>query len=152
MFCDHPVLGVGFGRFYDAKLPYLSDRRQQIELESIRGLHHHNTLLSILTETGLVGIAAFMAVLIAWVRAAWVLATRAEQQWYRAHGVLMVAILVNYLSSALFHDLTLLPSQELLVFLMAVFTVNLHQVAFGAGLSAQRSRLLYSSACPTATY
>jgi len=53
MFCDHPVFGVGFGRFYDRKLPYLSDRSQNFELESLRPLHHHNTLLSVLTETGL---------------------------------------------------------------------------------------------------
>ncbi|MGD9636106.1 MAG: O-antigen ligase family protein, partial [Pirellulales bacterium] len=30
MFKDHPVFGVGFGRFYDAKMPYLSDRRQEV--------------------------------------------------------------------------------------------------------------------------
>ena len=44
--------------------------RQTIELESIRGLHHHNTILSVLTETGLVGLAAFVAVFLAWVRCA----------------------------------------------------------------------------------
>ena len=55
MFADHPVLGCGFGRFYDKKLPYLANRSQQIELESIRNLDHHNTFLSLLTETGLVG-------------------------------------------------------------------------------------------------
>jgi O-antigen ligase len=58
MFRDNPVLGVGFGRFYDRKLPYLSDRSQEFELESIRPLHHHNTFLSMLTETGIVGLAA----------------------------------------------------------------------------------------------
>ena len=68
---DHPVLGVGFGRFYDRKLPYLSDRSQPFELESIRPLHHHNTLLSVLTETGFVGFSMFAAVLIVWWRQAW---------------------------------------------------------------------------------
>jgi O-antigen ligase len=75
MFCDHPVFGVGFGRFYDQKLPYLSDRRQTVELESIRSLHHHNTLLSVLTETGLIGLAAFAAVFVTWAGCAWRLAT-----------------------------------------------------------------------------
>jgi len=50
MFRENPVFGVGFGRFYDSKLPYLSDRSQDFELESLRNLHHHNTLLSLLTE------------------------------------------------------------------------------------------------------
>ena len=130
MFCDHPILGVGFGRFYDRKLPYLSDRSQQIELESIRGLHHHNTLLSVLTETGLVGLSAFVAVFLAWSLAALRLATNvAVSPWMRAQGVLMLALIVNYSCSAVFHDLTLLPSQELLLFVFAALTVNLQQVA-----------------------
>ena len=66
MVAEDPLLGCGFGRFYDRKLPYLSDRRQQIELESIRKLDHHNTFLSILTETGLIGFVLFVGMLIAW--------------------------------------------------------------------------------------
>ena len=133
MFCDHPVFGVGFGRFYDQKLPYLSDRRQTVELESIRGLHHHNTLLSVLTEMGLVGLAAFVAVFIAWGRNAWRLATDSDtSSWIRAQGVLMLALIANYLCSAVFHDLTLLPSQELLLFVLAAMTVNLHQSTHNA--------------------
>jgi exopolysaccharide biosynthesis WecB/TagA/CpsF family protein len=132
MFCDRPICGVGFGRFYDRKLPYLSDRSQQIELESIRGLHHHNTLLSVLTETGLVGLTAFVAVFLAWGRTAWRLATNmASSPWIRAQGVLMLALIANYLSSAAFHDLTLLPSQELLLFVFAALTVNLYQSTSG---------------------
>jgi N-acetylglucosaminyldiphosphoundecaprenol N-acetyl-beta-D-mannosaminyltransferase len=129
MFKDHPVLGVGFGRFYDRKLPYLSDRSQPIELESIRPLHHHNTFLGLLTETGLVGLAAFVALLAAWARQAWRLATLANSpRWVRAHGVLMLSLLANYFCSAVFHDLTLVPAQHWLLFLFAAATVNLRQI------------------------
>ena len=128
MFQDHPIFGVGFGRFYDQKLPYLSDRSQQVELESIRGLHHHNTLLSLLTETGMIGLAAFVAVFVAWGLSAWRLAVNVSASpWIRAQGVLMLALIANYLCSAVFHDLTLLPSQELLLFVFAALTVNLQQ-------------------------
>jgi N-acetylglucosaminyldiphosphoundecaprenol N-acetyl-beta-D-mannosaminyltransferase len=130
MFRDNPVFGVGFGRFYDRKLPYLSDRSQDFELESIRPLHHHNTLLSLLTETGLIGLAAFVAMLGIWVRSAWRLIQNGESpRWVRSFGVLMLALAVNYFCSALFHDLTLLPSQHLLLFAFAGFMVNLHQQA-----------------------
>jgi N-acetylglucosaminyldiphosphoundecaprenol N-acetyl-beta-D-mannosaminyltransferase len=126
MFREHPVLGVGFGRFYDRKLPYLSDRSQPFELESIRPLHHHNTLLSILTETGLVGFAMFIAVLIAWTRAGLRIVRNTDgAAWTRAQGILMLAIITNYLCSAVFHDLTLVPSQHALLFLFAAMTVNL---------------------------
>jgi O-antigen ligase len=133
MFCDNPICGVGFGRFFDQKLPYLSDRSQHFELESIRQLHHHNTLLSVLTETGLIGLTVFLAVFIAWGRTAWRLATSAAASpWIRAQGVLMLALIANYLCSAVFQDLTLLPSQELLLFVFAALTVNLHQATLGA--------------------
>ena len=126
MFNDNPIFGVGFGRFYDRKLPYLSDRSQDFELESLRPLHHHNTLLSLLTETGMVGLAAFMSLLVAWARMAWSLAK--DQQvpsWARAQGVLMLAVMATYLSSAVFHDLTLLPQQQWLLFMLAGLTLNL---------------------------
>jgi N-acetylglucosaminyldiphosphoundecaprenol N-acetyl-beta-D-mannosaminyltransferase len=128
MFQDNPVFGVGFGRFYDRKLPYLSDRSQNFELDSIRPLHHHNTLLSVLTETGLVGLATFVTLLAVWTQNAWRLARNASlPRSSRAFGVLMLAILVNYLCSALFHDLTLLPSQQMLLFALAGLAVNLRQ-------------------------
>jgi N-acetylglucosaminyldiphosphoundecaprenol N-acetyl-beta-D-mannosaminyltransferase len=127
MFRENPVFGVGFGRFYDRKLPYLSDRSQNFELESLRRLHHHNTLLSVLTETGLVGISVFVGVIIVWIRGGWRLATSSASSWTMAQGVLMLALVTNYLCSAVFHDVTLLPSQELLLFAFAAITVNLNQ-------------------------
>jgi exopolysaccharide biosynthesis WecB/TagA/CpsF family protein len=128
MFREHPVFGVGFGRFYDRKLPYLSDRSQDFELESLRGLHHHNTLLSILTETGIVGFALFVTVFVAWAACGLQLARSADSpSWVRAQGVLMLALLANYLCSAMFHDLTLLPSQQALLFVFAGVSVNLRE-------------------------
>jgi N-acetylglucosaminyldiphosphoundecaprenol N-acetyl-beta-D-mannosaminyltransferase len=133
MFRDHPLFGVGFGRFYDRKLPYLSDRSQDFELESLRGLNHHNTLLSILTETGLVGLATFLAVFVIWTTSAWQVSRRAASPgWARAQGVLMLALLANYLCSALFHDLTFLPAQHALLFLFAGVTVNIRHQEFAA--------------------
>lgn len=128
MFKDHPIFGVGWGRFYDRKLPYLSDRSQDFELESLRPLNHHNTLLSLLTETGIVGLSAFLALLAVWARYAWSLAADANlPRWVRSHGVLMLALLANYLASATFHDLTLVAQQEWLLLVAAGLTVGLVQ-------------------------
>jgi O-antigen ligase len=128
MFKDHPILGVGWGRFYDRKLPYLSDRSQDFELESLRPLNHHNTLLGLLTETGLVGLGAFLALLAVWARYAWSLVVDANlPRWVRSHGVLMLALLVSYLASAMFHDLTLVAQQEWLLMVFAGLTAGLVQ-------------------------
>ncbi|QDS99534.1 WecB/TagA/CpsF family glycosyltransferase [Adhaeretor mobilis] len=126
MFKDAPVLGHGFSRFYDLKLPYLSDRRQQIELESIRGLDHHNTLLSVLVETGLIGFSLFLALLGAWTMAAWRLwKDTSAQVWQRSQALLAIGCLVAYLATALFHDLTLSPTEHWMLFLVSGVTVSL---------------------------
>lgn len=120
MWRDAPLLGCGFGRYYDLKMPYLSDRSQQLELESLRNLDHHNTLLSIMVETGIVGISLFLALLVAWTRSAWQLYQADDlPTWERSHGLFQLAVLINYFSSALFHDLTLLPTEHWPLFLTA---------------------------------
>jgi O-antigen ligase len=126
MFRDAPLMGHGFGRFYDKKMPYLSDRSQQIELESIRKLDHHNTFLSILTETGIIGFTLFIALLVAWGRAAWQLVRSTDAApWIRNQGLFALAVLIAYLLNALFHDLTLSPSEQWILSLVAGITVGL---------------------------
>jgi N-acetylglucosaminyldiphosphoundecaprenol N-acetyl-beta-D-mannosaminyltransferase len=125
---DYPLLGVGYGRFFDRKLPYLSDRTQPFELESIRSLNHHSTVLGLLTETGIVGLMTFLSVVFVWSRSASrLILASGSPRWVRAQGTLMLALFINYLASALFHDLTFLPSQQLLLFFFAGMTINLRQ-------------------------
>ena len=142
MFRDAPVVGCGFGRFYDCKLPYLADRSQQIELESIRKLDHHNTFLSLLTETGIIGFTLFMAVLIAWGRAAWQLASNnAAAVWMRSQGLFALATLIAYTASAVFHDLTLSPSEQWLLALVAGVTVGLQGALTSQTVVSKSSRM-----------
>ena len=125
MFKDHPLLGVGFGRFVDKKLPYLSDRSQSFELESLRLLDHHNTFLSVLTETGLIGIFALLVLLGSLGAAGWRLYNLVgEENAVRSLGLLMLGSLAVYVSSALFHDLTLVHSDQWLLFLIGGATVG----------------------------
>lgn len=120
MFQDYPLAGVGFGRFYDMKLPYLADRRQSFELESLRPLHHHNTFLSLLTETGLVGLAAYLGVLAGVLAAGWRLSQNEQATAaHRSLGVFALGTVMIYLPSALFHDLSLLYTDQWIVFLIA---------------------------------
>jgi len=131
MFADNPLTGCGFGRFYDRKLPYLADRSQQIELESIRELDHHNTFLSLLTETGLIGFSLFSALLVAWGRVAWQLARDATaERWIRAQGLFALAVVIVYATNGMFHDLSLLPSEQWLLFLVSGSAVGLHGTLF----------------------
>ncbi len=119
MFCDEPLTGVGFGRFYDKKLPYLADRTQPFELESLRNLHHHNTLLGLLTETGILGLVAFVTTLAAWSVLGWRMAVADDYSLAtRQMGQLMLAVLAVYLPSAVFHDLSFIFQDQWLVMLI----------------------------------
>ncbi len=142
MFADNPITGCGFGRFYDRKMPYLSERTQQIELESIRKLDHHNTYLSLLTETGLIGFSLFVGMLAAWGRLAWNLARDATaENWMRAQGLFGLATLFVYMVNAMFHDLTLNAHEHWLLCLVIGTTVGM--------VSARRAAASQAATVPT---
>jgi O-antigen ligase len=61
MFIDHPLVGVGWGKFKEYALDYGMDRR----------MIAHNTPISILAETGLVGIFFFLGILFHSFRELW---------------------------------------------------------------------------------
>jgi len=137
MFLDRPLFGFGFGQFPEAKLPYLSDRSTDLQLEAIRDYIHHNTFLSLLTETGLVGLTLYLALLFLWGRTAWQLARRpAAPDWARAQALLFLAALTVYVVQGVFHELSYTPIDNSLIFLLAGVTVGLAQSPALAGASA----------------
>lgn len=135
MFQDRPLWGVGFGRFPDAKMPYLADRSTKMNLQALRTYSHHNTFLSILTETGLVGLGLFVAVLAGWAGAAWRLVRNPGlPDWSRTQGVLMLGVLGLYACQAMFHEMSYSPIDHSLVFLLAGLTVGLQPAAAPAAV------------------
>ncbi|HPP54286.1 MAG TPA: O-antigen ligase family protein, partial [Thermoguttaceae bacterium] len=128
MFLDHPLFGFGFGRFPEAKLPYLADRQTDLPLESIRKYVHHNTFLCLLTETGLVGLGLFLGLLASWAQAAWrLLRTPQAAPWAKAQGLFLLAVLAVYIPQALFHEMSYLPTDQALVFFLAGLTIGLQR-------------------------
>jgi O-antigen ligase len=126
MFTDAPVWGVGFGQFPEAKLAYLSDR-VDLPLEVIRPLVHHNTYLSLLTETGIVGLALFLALLACWGREAWRASRDPETPpWARRQAVLLVGVLGLYAIQMTFHELSYSTIDNSLLFVLAGATMGAH--------------------------
>jgi O-antigen ligase len=133
MFQDKPLFGFGFGQFAREKLPYLGDRSVDIQLEEIRHYVHHNTFLSILTETGLVGLFFFLAVYVAWIRNAWALVRGANSPpWARTHGVLTLGVFAIAFWQMVGHEITFTPIDHSLIFFVAGVTTGLRQMYFGA--------------------
>lgn len=148
MFCDRPLAGFGFGQFASAKLPYLGDRSVDLNLESIRGYVHHNTFLSILTETGLVGLLLFLGVLMQWSRHGWRLAhDEAAPPWMRRHAALGLGVLCIAVAQMIGHEITFTPLDMSLLFFTAGMGLSLAQQRASAtpATRAARSAPLYGS-------
>jgi O-antigen ligase len=129
MFQDRPLLGCGFGHYRREVLPYLSDRSSDLDLESIRGYVHHNTLLCLLVETGLVGAAMFLALLIGWVRAAWQLyRSPLAPEWVKTQAILLLAALATHMCQLLSRDVSYTALENMLVFFLAGVTMGLRPI------------------------
>ena len=126
MFLDRPILGAGFGQFPEAVKPYLSDRSTSMHLEEIRNSSHHNTFLSLLTETGLLGMGLFVAILIGWGRQGWRMwRSTTAPRWVRTQGLATLGLLGVYVCPAMFFDLAYSPQDHSLLFLFAAVTAGL---------------------------
>ncbi len=150
MFQDRPLLGFGFGQFPKEKLPYLGDRSTTLQLETLRPYVHHNTYLSLLTETGAVGLALFALILAFWIKNGLSLA-RCEQAppWARRWGILSLAVLAIYATQALFHELTYTPLDTSLVFFFAGITAGLQPLVLsGKALAAGESTPRFTAQNP----
>jgi O-antigen ligase len=138
MFLDRPIWGVGFGHFPSEKLVYLTDHEGQLDLESIRTYVHHNTFLSILTETGLIGLTMLGVVLAGWWRVAWGLSqTERGPPYARAHGLLTLAVLGIAFWQMLGHEITFSPLDHSLIYF-----------ACGLAVSARASLMRRETAWP----
>jgi hypothetical protein len=80
---DHPLLGVGFGRYKAAATPYY-DRHPAADRRS----HAHSNVLQIAAEAGLIGLAAFCLIFAVILRRGFVAISGAHDggQWATAAG------------------------------------------------------------------
>lgn len=102
VFLDHPILGVGPGHFAEYySLPY-SNRVGLIEqLKKYRG---HNLYLETLAETGILGLASFLAIILAIMAGLWRIWKRwqPEGSEFADTAMAFFLCLVAYLISAIF--------------------------------------------------
>jgi O-antigen ligase len=126
MFLDRPIAGCGFGQYDREKRPYLSDRSTEMVLEKVRPYVQHNAFLALLTETGLIGMGLFIALLVLWLRNAWLLWNDpAAMSAVRQITLFQIALFGAYLPNAMFQDTNLIEGVNLLMFFIAGLTSNL---------------------------
>ncbi len=126
MFLDRPILGCGFGQFPKEKLAYLDDRQTELQLELLRPYVHHNTLLSLLTETGALGLGLYLGFMLLWAAQAWRLARDRELPvTMRRHGILTLGAMAVYAPQLVFHEMSYSALDNALLMLLTGLTVGL---------------------------
>jgi putative inorganic carbon (hco3(-)) transporter len=123
VFLDHPILGVGPGHFSEYySVPYSNHVGLIEQLKKYRG---HNLYFETLAETGILGLASFMVVILAVMHGLW----RAWKRWQPMDpdladtAMAFFLSLVAYLISAIFAHLSY---QRYLWLLMALSSVTIH--------------------------
>jgi O-antigen ligase len=126
MFLDYPVLGCGYGQYSTEHRNYTSDRTTDLPLERGRDFTLHNVALALLTETGLVGLGLFAAMVFFWARDAWRLwRETAAPLWTRQIGLLFLLALAVYLINGMFHEVSVISMMNMTLFFLAGVTAAL---------------------------
>lgn len=147
MFQDRPLLGHGFGQYKHVDMNYWRDPTSNLPLEKAKPYVQHNVFLALLTETGLVGLTLYMTLLGFWTRGAWQVwscsrRTLAERQM----GLLMLVVLTSHVTNGMFHDVSIIPMSNMLLFLMAGVCQGVAGRAAGVAVHDAASRGFVSSA------
>jgi len=126
MFQDRPLLGCGFGQYPREKNPYLQDAYTGKPLEKTAVYTQHNVFLAYLTETGLLGMGCLIAMMALMTRVAWRVWDRPEGSLIsRQFGMLLGAMLLAYAGNGMFHDVSLIPMGNMLLFFLAGVANNI---------------------------
>jgi O-antigen ligase len=106
IFSDHPWHGIGISNFQTVEPHYTLKSGALARVELIAEVPHyvHNVYLQLLTETGIIGLAIFLIVIIGCLRASWLAARRFDAIGRVGYGDLARAVLMGELAmlSALF--------------------------------------------------
>jgi putative inorganic carbon (hco3(-)) transporter len=103
MFVDHPIFGIGFGTFSQSLLgPYAG-----LVPAGIDDTASHTSLVTVVAETGLLGLAIVLVIVFSFVRSTWQATTRStgERALVLAPAIgLIVILLTSQLSGRLFEE------------------------------------------------
>lgn len=132
MFEDRPMLGCGFGQYAREKYPYLQDPYTGKPLSKTKVYLQHNVFLAYLTELGLAGLLLLLIMLGVMARSAWLLwndNTKTLEQ--RQFGLLLAAVLMGYCVNGMFHDTSIMPMVNTLLFFIAAIVNNIQSTPAG---------------------
>ena len=139
MFKAKPIMGHGYGRYFQNNKPYCDTRSYEMPLEKVKGYIQHNVFLSILVDLGLVGFLLFMGLLGSLLLVGWHLACQYQKPEVRHVGLLVLCALGTYAVNGMFHDVTIIPMMHMFLFFAAGVGVTVMQRGFATEEAPVRS-------------
>jgi O-antigen ligase len=125
MFKDHPIIGHGYGQYTKRSGPYHNDVSYGLPLKRAKPFVQHNVLLSVLVDTGLVGLTMFASWLAMLAGVGWKLTRKAagadERRWV---GLMLLGAMTAYCSNGMFQDVMIIPMVHMFLFFLAGVAVT----------------------------
>ena len=127
MTADRPLFGCGFGQYAREKYPYLQDPTSRQPLSATKSYMQHNIFLAYVTETGLVGLSSLLLMLTMFARIGFrTWRNQRLSHWRRQYGLLLMVFLSNHAVNGMFHDVSIIPMENMLMFFIAAITNNIY--------------------------
>lgn len=132
MFKDRPIVGHGYGHYFEHAAPYHTKRQYGLPLENVRPYIQHNVFLSVLVDTGLLGLSAFIAILATVAGAAWrLIADRKGSNAGQMLGFMMLGYLATYVCNGMFHEVGIIEMVHAFLLALAGLTISAYQNGVG---------------------
>jgi O-antigen ligase len=143
LFARRPITGWGFRHFeFASRTEGGGGPLKLVSPEAAQGLASHNTLLRFVVETGVVGTSLLLLIFGYWANRSRQAIARLELATpERDMAILFLGGLVAYCSEAMFHDLTFMMHENLLIFFLAGCLCSCHPAAGQLAPSALQCRL-----------
>ncbi|MEZ6093501.1 MAG: O-antigen ligase family protein [Pirellulaceae bacterium] len=116
MLQEKPITGFGFGLYHKYKRPFHYNDRSGLPLQIGLDYTQHNVFLAYAAETGLLGLFSFLGLFIA-VGVRGVRAVSDRSSWEaNVAGLLAISVTVVYVVNGMFHDVSIIPMANFLLF------------------------------------
>ena len=123
---DHPFFGVGLARYLAHNHAYAYEHENPLPLEKGLPYVQHNLFLSLLVETGVIGLSMYLLLLAGWLYLAYRLWSASHLPYHdRQAGLFTAAVLCAYLVNAMFHETSLIPMVNMFLFTMTGYSMGL---------------------------
>ncbi len=125
MFKDRPIAGHGFGHYFAHNDPYHNNRTYELPLDIARPYNQHNVFLSVLVDTGLIGLSMFAGWFVMLIGTGWRLARGDSQKpEIRYVGLILLGTMGAYFCNGMFQDTLIIPMLHMFLFFVAGVAVS----------------------------